>query len=125
MRPLVALLAVQLVIAGAFVTLAATGNLPFAGSGADGKPATTRATVDRFDGPAALQLVALQLRYGPRPAGSAADRRLGLKLRSLLPHGRFQPVPGGLRNVVATVPGRDPSRYVVVGAHYDTDAVPG
>jgi glutaminyl-peptide cyclotransferase len=123
-RPLVALLAVQLVIAGAFVTLAATGNLPFSGGGGHDKPAATRAQVDRFDGPAAFRLIALQLGYGPRPAGSAADRRVGLKLRSLMPHGRFQAVPGGLRNVVATVPGRDPGRYVVVGAHYDTDAVP-
>jgi Zn-dependent M28 family amino/carboxypeptidase len=37
-----------------------------------------------------------------------------------MPHGRFQKVPGGLRNVVGTVPGRDPHRFIVVGAHYDT-----
>lgn len=29
-------------------------------------------------------------------------------------------MPGGLRNVVGVVPGRDPRRIVVVGAHYDT-----
>jgi Zn-dependent M28 family amino/carboxypeptidase len=34
-------------------------------------------------------------------------------------------VPGGLRNVVYTVRGRDPERYVVVGAHYDTKDYPG
>jgi Zn-dependent M28 family amino/carboxypeptidase len=34
-------------------------------------------------------------------------------------------VPGGLRNVVGFVRGRDPSRYVVVAAHYDTKDVPG
>jgi Zn-dependent M28 family amino/carboxypeptidase len=34
-------------------------------------------------------------------------------------------VPGGLRNVVAIVPGRAPQRLVVVGAHYDTKDIPG
>jgi glutaminyl-peptide cyclotransferase len=33
-------------------------------------------------------------------------------------------VPGGLRNVIGTVPGRDPKRVVVVGAHYDTKDLP-
>src|SRR5438067_3937810 len=124
-RPLVAVLVIQVAIAGTFAALAATGNLPFSGGGDGSRPAAARPVVNRFDGPAAFELLKLQLRYGPRPAGSAAGRGLGLKLRSLLPHGRFQAVPGGLRNVVATVPGRDPNRFVVVGAHYDTEAVPG
>ncbi|MEJ7716414.1 MAG: M28 family metallopeptidase [Thermoleophilaceae bacterium] len=34
-------------------------------------------------------------------------------------------MPGGLRNVIGTVPGRDPRRTVVVGAHYDTKDLPG
>ncbi|MGH2712900.1 MAG: M28 family metallopeptidase, partial [Thermoleophilaceae bacterium] len=46
------------------------------------------------------------------------------RLRRLLPRGRFEPVPGGLRNVVGTVRGREPG-YVVVGAHYDTKDFPG
>jgi glutaminyl-peptide cyclotransferase len=33
-------------------------------------------------------------------------------------------VPGGLRNVIGTVRGREPG-YVVVGAHYDTKDIPG
>jgi glutaminyl-peptide cyclotransferase len=33
-------------------------------------------------------------------------------------------VPGGLRNVVGTVRGREPG-FVVVGAHYDTKDIPG
>jgi Zn-dependent M28 family amino/carboxypeptidase len=47
-------------------------------------------------------------------------RRLGERLRPLLPDGRFEPVPGepGLRNIVGTLPGRRPG--IVVGAHYDT-----
>jgi Zn-dependent M28 family amino/carboxypeptidase len=67
----------------------------------------------------------MQLSYGARPAGSTQSRKLADKLRALLPNGRFQPVPGGLRNVVGTVPGRDPGRTVVVGAHYDTKDAPG
>src|SRR3954453_6023607 len=121
MRPLFAVLAVQLVLAAAFVVLVATGSLPFVND----HGGNARARTDRFDGTAALALVKLQLSYGPRPAGSPQSRKLAEKLRSLLPDGRFQPVPGGLRNIVGTVPGRDPTRTVVVGAHYDTKDAPG
>ena len=34
-------------------------------------------------------------------------------------------MPGGLRNVVGKVPGRDGDRVVLVGAHYDTKDIPG
>jgi glutaminyl-peptide cyclotransferase len=100
--------------------LVATGSLPFVN---DSGNATARA--DRFDGPAAFALLKLQLSYGPRPAGSTQSRKLAEKLRTLLPDGRFQPVPGGLRNVVGTVPGKQPTRFVVVGAHYDSKDIPG
>jgi Zn-dependent M28 family amino/carboxypeptidase len=66
-----------------------------------------------------------QVRLGPRPAGSAASRKLADELEAALPRGSFQPVPGGLRNVVGFVRGRDPSRFVVVAAHYDTKEIPG
>ena len=62
---------------------------------------------------------------GPRPAGSPASRALAERLRRSLPNGRFQAVPGGLRNVIGSVRGRDPKRFVVVGAHYDTKDIPG
>jgi len=65
------------------------------------------------------------VRLGPRPAGSAASRKLAARLKAALPRGSYQPVPGGLRNVVGFVRGRDPSRYVVVAAHYDTKAIAG
>ena len=61
---------------------------------------------------------------GPRPVGSEASRALAERLRELLPEGRFQTVPGGLRNVIGTVPGRERG-YVVLGAHYDTKDLPG
>jgi Zn-dependent M28 family amino/carboxypeptidase len=66
-----------------------------------------------------------QVRLGPRPAGSPASRKLAAQLKAALPRGSYQPVPGGLRNVVGFVRGRDPSRYVVVAAHYDTKDIPG
>jgi Peptidase family M28 len=79
----------------------------------------------RFDAHGAMKWVRLQLRYGPRPAGSAASRALADRLHSALPHSAFQPVPGGLRNIIDVVPGRDRSDVVVVGAHYDTKDIPG
>jgi Peptidase family M28 len=81
--------------------------------------------VNRFDGRAAWALLVHQVRLGPRPAGSAAARRLAAELKAALPRGAYQPVPGGLRNVVGFVRGRDPSSYVVVAAHYDTKEIPG
>ena len=43
-----------------------------------------------------------------------------MRLRRMLPEGRFEPVPGepGLRNVVGTLSGTKPA--IVIGAHYDT-----
>jgi glutaminyl-peptide cyclotransferase len=121
MRTLFVVLGVQLAVALVFVALVATDNIPFTGGG-DGEaaPATAAKPANRFDGAAAYKLLQLQLSYGPRPAGSRQSRKLGERLRKLLPHGRFQNVPHGLRNVVGTVRGKDPKRFVVVGAHYDT-----
>jgi glutaminyl-peptide cyclotransferase len=84
-----------------------------------------RPNVDRFDERAAFAFLKRQVALGPRPAGSPTSRRLAAILKASVPNGRYQPVPKGLRNVVATVRGRDPSRFVVVGAHYDTYDLPG
>jgi hypothetical protein len=83
------------------------------------------ASAGRFDGAAAYKWVERQVKLGPRPAGSAASRKLAKMLRNAVPKGRYQAVPDGLRNVLGTVPGRDPKRLVVVGAHYDTKDIPG
>jgi hypothetical protein len=116
-------LALQVVLGLTLVVLVATDNLPFTGNGeADGRPAVT--TVDRFDGAAAFELLRLQVQLGPRPAGSQESRRLARLLKRIVPRGRYQAVPGGLRNVIGTVRGREPG-YVVVGAHYDTKDIPG
>ena len=120
-RPLLVVLAVQLVLGATFLVLVASGALlPDGDSGAK-----KAARPDRFDGPAAFKLLKRQVDLGPRPAGSTASRRLAAELRGLLPNGRYQRVPGGLRNVVGTVRGRDRGRYIVVGAHYDTKDLKG
>jgi hypothetical protein len=126
MRPLVAILLVQLALGGAFAALAATGNLPFGGdSEEDEAPAAAaRPTIDEFDSDYAFRWLKRQVRFGPRPAGSRASRRLAADLRNALPNGSFQAVPGRLRNVIGHVQGTDPSRFVVVGAHYDTKDIP-
>jgi hypothetical protein len=76
-----------------------------------------------FDGRYAYALTRLQLSFGPRPAGSPAQRAAAARLVRLLPHGHFEPVPGGLRNIVGELPGREPA--IVVAAHYDTTPVSG
>src|SRR4029077_12874960 len=84
-----------------------------------------RPNVDRFDARAAWARLVAQGELGPRPAGAPAARKLAARLRAALPRGSYQLVPDGLRNVVGFVRGRDPSRYVVVAAHYDTKDIPG
>ncbi|MGH2782504.1 MAG: M28 family metallopeptidase, partial [Thermoleophilaceae bacterium] len=121
MKLLGTVLALQVALGLVLVGLVATDNVPFA-DGEDARPA--RPNVDRFDEDAAWRLLEYQVELGPRPAGSQPSRRLARRLRRLLPRGRFQAVPGGLRNVVGTVRGRRPG-YVVVGAHYDTKDIPG
>jgi glutaminyl-peptide cyclotransferase len=121
-RPLLIVLLIQLVLGTTFLVLVATGTLLPGNDDGHKKPA---ARADLFDGPAAFELVKMQLDLGPRPAGSPASRKLANELRKLLPGGRFQRVPHGLRNVVGTVPGKQPDRYVVVGAHYDSKDQPG
>jgi Zn-dependent M28 family amino/carboxypeptidase len=79
----------------------------------------------RFDERAAWSFLKRQVALGPRPAGSPKSRDLAEILRRSIPNGRFQAVPGGLRNVVGTIPGRSPRRRVVLGAHYDTKDLDG
>jgi len=124
MRPLFVVLAVQVVLGGVLIALVVTDNLP-GGNQAGATAPAPRPEVDRFDARAAYASVRRQVALGPRPAGSPASRRLAERLRRALPRGRFQAVPGGLRNVVGTVPGRDPARKVILAAHYDTKDIPG
>ena len=120
-------LAVQVALGITLVALVATDNLPFTGDGdADGSPPPA---AGRRRGPLrrpgrASGSSARQVELGPRPAGSPESRVLAERLRDIVPRGRFQAVPGGLRNVIGTVRGRRPG-YVVLGAHYDTKDLPG
>lgn len=125
-RILLVALAVQILV-GAALVFAASRDFDFGGG--DDEPARASAAAlraDRFDERRAWRLLVEQVeRYGPRPAGSAASRRLSHRLRRLLPRGRLEPLGGrhrGLRNVVGTIPGTRPA--VVIGAHYDTEARP-
>jgi hypothetical protein len=90
------------------------------GCGGDSGPGAP----DRFDAGRAWRLVERQVGVGQRPAGSPQLRGLAVRLRALLPAGRFEAIAGepGLRNVVGMLPGRGPA--VVLGAHYDTLATP-
>ena len=123
MRLLLTVLLVQVLLLGVFAALVATDNVPFVSDDEDAGAARP-AKVDRFDSGAAFRLLREQVDVGPRPAGSEASRRLARRLRRLLPRGRYQTVPGGLRNVVGVVPGRT-RRLAVVGAHYDSKDLPG
>jgi len=117
-------LAIQVILGLTLVGLVATDSLPIGDGDSDSAPPGPRPMVDRFDGAAAFRLLREQVELGPRPAGSETSQRLAERLHSLLPNARFQAVPGGLRNVIGTVRGREPG-YVVLGAHYDTKDIPG
>jgi len=122
-RTLVIVLVVQVAIAAGLLLLVATGKL---GGDEDPKPEPAAAReVDRFDEDRAWAWLKRQVALGERPAGSPASRKLAGQIRKALPGGRYQSVPGGLRNVIGTTPGREPERTVVVGAHYDTKEIDG
>ena len=101
-----------------------SGSLVLAscGSDDDGDDQASGEPAARFDGDRAFSLIEEQVALGPRPAGSPASRKLADQLVTELPNGEFEDVPGGLRNVVGTLPGPGPA--IVVGAHYDTEVEP-
>ena len=91
---------------------------PAAGAAAARRPTRTASTAT-----APSPTCAPRSSWDRVPSGSEASRRLAERLRSDLPNGRFEPVPGGLRNVVGSIGGR--GRPIVVAAHYDTKDLPG
>lgn len=126
-RLLVAVLFVQLALGTAFVVAAVSG-FPLIGGGGNDSARTSQTgapipRVNHFFAGRAWAEARAQVALGPRPAGSPASRRLADRLRGSLPNGRFEAVPGGLRNVVGHLPGRRPA--VVLAAHYDTKDIPG
>ena len=85
--------------------------------------ATAAAKVDRFDSDRAWRMLEYQVKLGPRPAGSAASRKLAAYIKARLPRGRYENLPGGLRNVVGEIPGK--GKPILLAAHYDTKDIPG
>ena len=73
--------------------------------GARAHPPAPRRRSTASTAAAAFAELRRQVELGPRPAGSAASRRLAARLRRALPRGRFEAVPGGLRNVVGAAAG--------------------
>jgi Peptidase family M28 len=115
-------------LVAAAVAAATTGcgerDEPAVGSSGDG---AARAPATRFDARRAFDDLAAQVRLGPRPSGSAANRRLTAMLAARLRDAGVRKVrtQRPLRNIVGMIPGRERGA-VVVGAHHDTkDAIPG
>ena len=107
--------ALVLAAAGAVTLLSSAGGTRDQAS----QTVAVKAKVDRFDAAAAMRTAKMQVDAGPRPAGSKALRRVGERLRRMLPNGRFEAVPGhrGLRNIVGSVGGSGP--VLVIASHYD------
>ncbi len=106
-----------------FLVAAALGLL-IAGCGED----EVSPAPERFNATRAFADVEAQVAFGPRPAGSDANRRQAEFLaRALRRAGaREVRVQRPHRNVIGTIPGSAPG-VVVVGAHHDTkdDVAPG
>jgi glutaminyl-peptide cyclotransferase len=80
----------------------------------------------QFDAARAFQLLRAEVALGPRPVGSAADRRdarfIAAELRSA--GVRAVRIQRPYLNVVGRLPGERPGA-VVLGAHHDTKDIPG
>ena len=79
--------------------------------------------VDRFDEDRAWRMLEHQVNLGPRPAGSEQSRKLAAYIKARLPRGRYENLPGGLRNVVGAIPGK--GKPILLAAHYDTKDIDG
>jgi Iap family predicted aminopeptidase len=95
-----------------------------AGCGDDDEPASDGG---RFDAERAFADVEAQVAFGPRPAGSAANRRQAEFLAESLGEAgvRDVRVQRPHLNVVGTIPGTEQDS-ILIGAHHDTkDRIPG
>jgi glutaminyl-peptide cyclotransferase len=108
------------VLAGAGLTVAAVTG---AFDGDEPPAAGAALKADRFNRDRAFANLRYQVDLGPRPAGSETSRQLAEWLRDRLPDGRLEALPGGLQNVVGSIPGR--GKAILVAAHYDTKDLPG
>ena len=119
------MIAVPAVLVVALVLALAGGGAEETSPQQDSAPAAAATRADRFDSARAWKHLTYQLSLGPRPAGSPQLAKLAGYLRTRLPRGHYESVPGhpGLRNVAGRIRGRKPA--VVLAAHYDTKDLPG
>lgn len=100
-------------------------SLALAGCGG-GDDTTTTASETGFNADRAFDDLAAQVKFGPRPSGSpAADETaefIAGRMREAGLDGVAIQTP--YENVIGTIPGATPGT-VIVGAHYDTDDIPG
>lgn len=116
--------AAALVILGLAPVLA-IGTLAGCGGGED--PAGDPTPAGRFDSERAYRDLEAQVEIGPRPAGSEGGRETVRFIAAGLRAAGAEDVrvQSPWRNVVATIPGREPGA-IVVGAHHDTKpGIPG
>lgn len=108
------------------LVLAVVALLAGCGDGDDSTTPGPASAAAGFSGEAAFDDVRAQVELGPRPSGSAANRKQAQLLASELRRAGAEGVrvQRPLRNVVAVLPGSEPG-YVVVGAHHDTKDIPG
>lgn len=115
----------------ALAVLVAIGSLAGCG-GVPGPPTAPDAVrvpnhpPPRFDAARAFTDLRAEVKLGPRPAGSAADRRdaafIAKRLRAAGARGVRIQRP--FLNVVGEVPGTEPGA-IVIGAHHDTKGIQG
>lgn len=111
-------------ILGALALLIAIAGLPGCGGGESGPEPAPGV---RFDQQRGVRDLRAQVRFGPRPAGSPANRRLTRFLAERLRQAgaRSVRIQRPHRNVVGRIPGRSRGA-VVIGAHHDTKGgIPG
>jgi glutaminyl-peptide cyclotransferase len=108
-------------IPGTLAALAAAAVLSGCGGGGEADVAPLRDLPAGFDAERAFRDLEAQVRLGPRPAGSAASRRLTRLLAAGLGEAgvRGVRIQRPHRNVVGRIPGGEPG-VVVLAAHHDT-----
>ncbi len=112
----------RLSAAAAVAAVVGLGALACGGDGAaEGAPTGVGQPGDRFNAESALRDLKAQVRFGPRPAGSKANREMTKFLADRLEAAGVERVriQRPHRNVIGVIPGNEPGA-IVIGAHHDT-----
>jgi glutaminyl-peptide cyclotransferase len=107
----------------AIVAILALGALA---TGCGGDDDSAPPSADRFDAERAFRDLEAQVAFGPRPAGSAANRRQAEFLAGALRDAgvRGVRIQRPYANVIGTIPGSE-SDAILLAAHHDTKDIPG